>query len=68
MKSIRLSLIVYFLLLLGCALGGVSWFVYQTTSHALHAKEAGNREHLQASYQADCDKSPALSPILVDQE
>ena len=59
MKSIRLALIVYFLLLLGSALGGVSWFVYQTTSQALHAKEAGNRDHLDASYKADCDKAKA---------
>ncbi|HMF18675.1 MAG TPA: ATP-binding protein [Gemmataceae bacterium] len=59
MKSIRLALIVYFLLLLGCALGGVSWFVYQTASNALHAKEAGNRDHLKASYQAECEKARA---------
>ena len=59
MKSIRLALIVYFLLLLGCALGGVSWFVYQTASNALHAKEAANRDHLKASYQAECEKARA---------
>jgi heavy metal sensor kinase len=59
MKSIRLALIVYFLLLLGGALGGVSWFVYQTASSALHAKEAANQEHLRTSYQADREKTKA---------
>jgi heavy metal sensor kinase len=39
MRSIRLSLILYFLLLLGAALGGVCYFCYQSTQEALAAKE-----------------------------
>ena len=39
MRSIRLSLIVYFLVLLAAALGGISWFAYHSTEQALAAKE-----------------------------
>jgi signal transduction histidine kinase len=44
MKSIRLSLIVYFLVLLTGALGAISWFSYQTTAHALRERERDARE------------------------
>src|SRR6516165_3408758 len=44
MRSIRLSLILYFLLLLGAALGGVSYFCYQSTDEALAAKEISTRK------------------------
>ena len=39
MKSIRLSLIVYFLVLLTGALGAVSWFSYRTTAQSLRARQ-----------------------------
>lgn len=55
MKSIRLALVGYFLLLVGVALGAVYWFVYQTSSTTLDARRAQTRELLQAKYQNDCD-------------
>jgi len=57
MRSIRLSLIVYFLFLLAAALGAVSWFVYQTTLHTLQANEASNRKHLERQYESDCKQT-----------
>jgi heavy metal sensor kinase len=58
MKSIRLSLIMYFLLLLGAALGGVSWFVYNSTSQTLRKSEESktgllNSEHEKRVKNAD---------------
>ena len=43
MKSIRLSLIVYFLVLLTGALGAISWFSYQTTARSLREREANSK-------------------------
>src|SRR5262249_55421426 len=54
MRSIRLSLIVYFLVLLALALGGVSWFAYQTTAHALRAKQASTNDLIQRQYDDQC--------------
>jgi heavy metal sensor kinase len=60
MRSIRLSLIVYFLVLLALALGAVSAVVYQTTEQGLHAKEERTRNLLKYRYdksrQAENDK------------
>jgi two-component system, OmpR family, heavy metal sensor histidine kinase CusS len=39
MKSIRLSLLVYFLVLLTAALAAVSWFSYQTTAQSLRQRK-----------------------------
>ncbi len=50
MKSIRLSLIIYFLLLLAGALGAVSLLVYQITARVLHEKQDANRNLLQTQY------------------
>jgi signal transduction histidine kinase len=44
MKSIRVSLVVYLLLLLGAAWGGVSWLVYRSAAESLQAKQAANQE------------------------
>jgi signal transduction histidine kinase len=44
MKSIRLSLIVYFLVLLTGALGAISWFSYQTTAHSLRERESDSQK------------------------
>ncbi len=44
MRSIRLSLIVFFLLLLGVALGGVSVLVYRTAAQTLRDKEASTAQ------------------------
>jgi hypothetical protein len=46
MRSIRWSLVAYFLLLLGAALGAVSYFSYQSTQSALAAKEKSTKESL----------------------
>lgn len=54
MHSIRLSLIVYFLTLTALALGGVSWFVYQTTAQTLRDRKASTRDLIQAQYQNQC--------------
>jgi signal transduction histidine kinase len=50
MRSIRLSLIVYFLVLLTLALGGVSWFMYQTTAQALRGKQASTNDLIRTQY------------------
>ena len=54
MRSIRLSLVIYFLILLGLALGTVSLIVHQTSYQALHAREARTRELLNDRFQARC--------------
>src|SRR5262249_38658129 len=50
MKSIRISLILYFLLLLAGALGAVSFLVYRTTAQALEAKQETNKQLLKTQY------------------
>src|SRR5439155_5052993 len=50
MKSIRLSLIVYFVLLLAVALGAVSWLSYESTGQALAAKEASSATLREKQY------------------
>jgi heavy metal sensor kinase len=56
MKSIRLSLIVYFLALLAAALGVVSLIVYQFTQQALQAEERAKREKLELIYEERCQR------------
>jgi signal transduction histidine kinase len=51
MRSIRLSLMGYFVLLLSLALGAVSVIVYQTTRAALQAKEVKAYELIDARYE-----------------
>ena len=55
MKSIRLSLIVYFLVLLAAALGTVSYFFYQGMSEALLAKEKSKQELLTTQHKNKCE-------------
>lgn len=50
MRSIRLSLIVYFLLLLTGALGAVSWFSYSTASDAVHQREKEVRAKIEETF------------------
>jgi heavy metal sensor kinase len=50
MRSIRLSLVVYFLVLLGISLGAVSLLVYQTTRDTLLEKTRATRDLLKAQY------------------
>ena len=55
MKSIRLSLIVYFLLLLTGALGAVSWFSYRTTEESLRERQRDAQKMIAAQYEARAD-------------
>jgi signal transduction histidine kinase len=57
MRSIRLSLIVYILVLLGLALGGVSWFVYQTSAQALRGQEASTIKLFEETYKEQVDEA-----------
>jgi signal transduction histidine kinase len=50
MKSIRLSLIVYFLLLLAGAWAVASWFVYDSAAQNLQAKQSVQRDLLQKEF------------------
>jgi heavy metal sensor kinase len=50
MRSIRLSLVVCFLLLLAAALGAASFFVYQTSAQALQAKDESRRQLIDREY------------------
>jgi heavy metal sensor kinase len=56
MRSIRLSLTVYFLVLLALALGGASLLFYRIARNALEDKEKAAQELIQASYREDCRK------------
>jgi heavy metal sensor kinase len=60
MKSIRLSLIVYFLVLLAVALGAVSGFVYESTHRSLLSKKATLARLLQ-------DKEASTSKLVQTQ-
>jgi heavy metal sensor kinase len=51
LPSIRLSLMVYFLVLLGAALGMVSYLCYDATQDALAEKEASTRKLLQRQFE-----------------
>jgi heavy metal sensor kinase len=53
MRSIRLSLAVYFLVLLAVALGAVSFLVDRVAGDALAAKEESDRERLHAKFDTD---------------
>ena len=53
MKSIRLSLVAYFLILLAGALGAVSWLVYQTASRTLHEKEQSTADLVRNTCEQD---------------
>lgn len=52
MRSIRLSLLVYFLLLSTAALAAVSWLVYQTTAQSLERRRLDSRRLVETQYQA----------------
>lgn len=57
MKSIRLSLIVYFLALLALALGGVSALYYQTTFKTLHDKQASTENLILSQFEKQCQQA-----------
>lgn len=54
MKSIRLSLIVYFLVLIALALGGVSALAYRTTAKTLHDKQISTEDLISAQFKTRC--------------
>jgi heavy metal sensor kinase len=56
MKSIRLSLVIYFLVLLTVALGAVYWLVYQLAAVALDERMRGAQELIRAQYVARCSE------------
>jgi heavy metal sensor kinase len=57
MKSIRLSLVLYFLALIAAALGAVSVLAYQNTERVLQSKEAIRRQLLQDQFKKNCDET-----------
>jgi heavy metal sensor kinase len=59
MKSIRLSLLGYFLGLLGLALGAVSVLAYEMAHETLLEKREAARKSLEAQYTERCDKERA---------
>src|SRR6476661_676962 len=54
MRSIRLSLIVYFLLLMTAALGAVAWFSYRTTADSLRERQNDTKKLIEAQCEANC--------------
>jgi heavy metal sensor kinase len=56
MRSIRLSLVVCFLLLLAAALGAASFIVYQTSDQALQAKDESRRLLIDREYKENCQQ------------
>src|SRR5437870_5044936 len=54
MKSIRLSLLLYFLMLVAVALGAVSALAYQGSEGFLKDKEKARAELLNAQYKRAC--------------
>jgi heavy metal sensor kinase len=58
-RSIRLSLVVFFLALLAAALAAVAGLTFQSTRQALLAKEASTRELLRARHTERCRQERA---------
>lgn len=66
MKSIRLSLIVYFLILFAAALGAVWWFVYESSAAMVRKSADSKRSLLEAQYKRSVtDASDGLDKHLV---
>jgi heavy metal sensor kinase len=66
MRSIRWSLVVYFLVLLGLALGAVSVSAYEYTRRVLRLKQLARQELLETNYTNDCKRErESLNRILV---
>ena len=68
MRSIRLSLMAWFVGLLALALGGLSWFVYQTSAQTLRDKKDATEGLLRAQHKERRDESEKqLNMALLDQ-
>ena len=59
MRSIRLSLTVYFLVLLALALGAASWLAYGTSDETLSQKKVATRKLIEAQYEENCRQERA---------
>ena len=59
MRSIRLSLVVYFLVLLAGALGAASWLAYRTSEETLSEKKEATRKLIEAQYEENCRQERA---------
>src|SRR5262249_40401207 len=68
MKSIRLSLVVYFLVLLTGALGVVFALVYRTTAGALEERRDSSRKLIETQYEAQCNEVRAALDIRLRQQ
>src|SRR5262249_23065899 len=67
-KSIRLSLMIYFLALLGLALGAVSVLAYRTAQETLTARKKDATELIQARFDKSCqDEHDKLDAALLEQ-
>jgi heavy metal sensor kinase len=68
LRSIRFSLLVYFLGLLTAALGVASLLVYQTAQRTLKDKEEAKRKLIQAKYEERCrEENARLDSALLTQ-
>ncbi len=56
MKSIRLSLVLYFLVLVALSLGAVSALAYWSTARVVEAREETTRDLLRAQHKRRCDR------------
>jgi heavy metal sensor kinase len=56
MRSIRLSLVIYFLVLLTAALGAVCGLVYQTAAAALEDRVKDSEQLVKEQYTTQCDR------------
>ena len=56
MRSIRVSLVLYFLLLQGLALGAVMWVVYRTGEESILEKQRTTTNLLQSQYDTSCEQ------------
>ncbi len=59
MKSIRWSLLLYILILLGAAFGVISTFVYENTRQVLEKKQATEAVQLRAKHKSEVDAARA---------
>ena len=59
MRSIRVSLTVYFLVLLAGALGAASLLAYRTAGETLSQKNEATRKLIEAQYEKNCDQERA---------
>lgn len=68
MRSIRLSLILYFVVLLILSLGSVSWLMYQSAQQSLNSKQLSMRELLLSEHKARCrrERSKLDEALLAD--